>query len=88
MRKYIFSLFVLFSANAMALAEYDFSEKTITFDTITHNGIDYDDVVIRITGYELVSVGASRPVKDAVCPENFNINHKVKSTGFQPVSFS
>lgn len=55
----------------MALAEFDLKDNTLTLDAITHNGVEYDNVVVRITGYEIISFGASRPTKDAVCPEAF-----------------
>ncbi|MEI6412656.1 MAG: hypothetical protein WCP34_00150 [Pseudomonadota bacterium] len=73
MRKYLITLLVLFSANALALNAFDPVAKTLTIDSVTKDGIRYNNVVVQITGVEVVDVGTSDPTKDATCPEMFTV---------------
>ncbi|CAK0762353.1 conserved exported hypothetical protein [Gammaproteobacteria bacterium] len=71
MRKYLVTLLALFGTNALALNAFDPATKTLTIDSVTQGGTRYNNVVVKITGVEIVGVGTSQPTQDSQCPVVF-----------------
>ena len=58
-RKYLFLMFLLVSVNSLATTTFDTSTNILNLDAVVLNNTQYNNVVLQLTAYNVVSVGAS-----------------------------
>ncbi len=74
MRKYFATLLLLFSVNALATDTFDATTSILNIDAVILNGVKYNNVVIQLTGFNLISIGSYAPVTvSATCSTAFSI---------------
>jgi len=61
MRAYFAALSLVFSVNALAIDTYDATTNVFTVDAVVLNGIQYNNVVLKLNAYDVISVGSSAP---------------------------
>jgi len=65
MRKIIISFLLFFSVNALATDTYEQTSKVLTLDSIIINGTQFNNLVVQLTGYNVINPGTKELVKPA-----------------------
>lgn len=79
MCKFLSILLLFFSINALATDTYNSTTNILNIDSVILNGIQYNNVVIQLTGYNVISVGSYAPV---------NVTAKCSSNNFSPAIYN
>ncbi len=69
MNKYFITLLLFFSASALAVDTYDETTNILNIDAVVVDGIQYNNVVLRLYGFDVISVGSSVPIDDGTVAE-------------------
>jgi hypothetical protein len=69
MCKYFITLLLFFSASALAIDTFDETTNILTIDSVVLEGIQYNNVVVRLNAFDVISVGSSAPVDDGTVAE-------------------
>ena len=69
MHKYFITLLLFFSASALAIDTFDESTNILTIDAVVVEGIQYNNVVVRLNAFDVISVGSSTPADDGTVAE-------------------
>ncbi len=70
MRKYFIALFLFLSANAFATDTYNPTNNMLNLDAVILNGVQYNNVVVQLLGYNVISVGSSQIVQTSTGSSN------------------
>ena len=79
MYKYLFPLLLFISANAMATNTFDATTGILNLDAVIYNNTKYTNVVMKLTGYTVISTGSTGTVA-ASCPSSAAIDTFDSST--------
>jgi hypothetical protein len=69
MRKYFITLLLFCSTSALAVDTYDETTNILNIDAVVVDGIQYNNVVVRLNAFDVISVGSSIPIDDGTVSE-------------------
>ncbi|MEQ1635486.1 MAG: hypothetical protein ABL903_02270 [Methylococcales bacterium] len=76
MRNYFIAPLFFLSVNALAANTFDAKTNMLNLEAVVVNGVQYNDVAVRLNAYEVVSVGSNNnagTVADTCSSANFTV---------------
>ncbi|NOT84991.1 MAG: hypothetical protein HOP02_09525 [Methylococcaceae bacterium] len=78
MRNYFIAPLLFFSVNALAANSFDVNTNMLKLESVVVNGVQYNDVAVRLNAYDVVSVGSNNntvggAVADTCTDANFTV---------------
>ena len=71
MKKYLAGLLLAgFIQTAQAASTFDPNTNILTIDSIVTNGVQYNNVIVLMNSYNVLSIGSSAPIAPATCNAN------------------